>query len=59
MSLDVYTQHLPCTSEVLPAPLPASLAVQLVRRNGIEWKAHPLSISWTEGENKDTFNIKA
>jgi len=59
MSVDVYTQHLPCISAVLTAPLAASLAALLLRRSDIAGKACPFSISQTEGENKDMFNIKA
>jgi len=59
MSVDVYTQHLACTSAVLTALLPASLAALILRRSDIAQKARPFSISSTEGENKDTFNIKA
>jgi len=64
MSVEVYTQHLPCISAVLPAPFAASLAVLLLRHTALAGKAHPFWILfhgwlWTEGENKDTFNIQA
>ena len=59
MSLDVYTQNLPCISELPTAAVAASLAALVLQHSDLAGKAPPFWISWTEGQNKDTFNIKA
>jgi len=59
MSLDVYTQHLPCISVVGTAPVAASLAALVLRHSDLAGKAPQFWISWPGGENKDTFTIKA
>ena len=64
MTVDVYTQHLPCISPVVPPTSASSLAALLWHCNHHGGKAHLFFIyfhgwMWIEGENKNTFNIQA